>query len=219
MKKYLLAAAAALLCAFATASVSSAQTALFIYDDHSGPPAAGTYTPGSSFTFSINLAYTPGGSVPNLAGLSYWFQQTTPAGAPFSFAITLRDATGSQFSDLQTSNLTYPQALNPSNPKDLGGFRPSLTGVGAGTYFIADITVSIADTAPVSGTFVLSSTFAGGKTSVISDDVGHTFAIPEADYVVTMVPEPATWLTPALLLAALLFAQRRRVVRLARVKA
>jgi hypothetical protein len=217
MKRYLLAAAAALFCTFATASVSSAQTALFIYDDGVSTPNAGTYTPGSSFTFSINLAFTPGGSISNLEGLSYWFQQTTPAGAPFSFSITLRDPTGSTFSVLQTPGLTYPQTLSPSNVSDLGGFRSSATGVGAGTYFVADITVSIADTAPITGTFVLSSTFAGGKTSVISNDAGTTFAIPESDYIITMIPEPATWLTPALLFAALLFAQRRRVLRLCRV--
>jgi hypothetical protein len=220
MKKYLLAAAAALLCTFATASVSSAQTALFIYDDSSGAPASGTYTPGSSFTFTINLAFTPGGSIANLEGLSYWFQQTTPAGAPFPFSITLRDATGSPFSDLQTPALTYPQNLNPSNPDDLGGIQPvGPAGLGAGTYFVASITVSIADTAPVTGTFTLSDVFSGPKTSFISDSFGHTFAIPEADYTITMIPEPATWLTPALLFAALLFVQRRRVLRLARLKA
>ena len=38
----------------------------------SGVPNAGTYTPGSSFTFSINLGFTPGGSIVNLDGLSYW---------------------------------------------------------------------------------------------------------------------------------------------------
>jgi hypothetical protein len=220
MKKYLLAAVAALLCTFATASVSSAQTALFIYNDGSGTPDAGTYTPGSSFTFTINLAFTPGGSIANLEGLSYWFQQASPAGAPFPFSITLRDATGSPFTDLQTPGLTYPQTLNPSNANDLGGAQPvGPAGLGAGTYFVATITVSIADTAPVTGTFTLSDVLSGPKTSVISDSLGHTFAIPEADYTITMIPEPATWLTPVLLFAALLFAQRRRVLRLARIKA
>ena len=220
MKKYLLAAAAALVCTFATASVSSAQTALFIYNDGVGAPAAGTYTPGSSFTFSINLAFTPGGSIANLEGLSYWFQQTTPAGTPFPFSITLRDATGSPFTDLQTPGLTYPQTLNPSNANDLGGAQPAgPAGLSAGTYFVAQITVSIAATAPVTGTFTLSDVFAGGKTSVISDSFGHTFAIPEADYTITMIPEPATWLLPTLALLALLFTRRRQFARLARITA
>jgi len=54
------------------------------------------------------------------------------------------------------------------------------------------------------------------KTSVITDDLGNTFAIPEADYVITMIPEPATWLTPALGVLGLLVSQRRKVLKLCR---
>ena len=177
---------------------AQAQTALFIYNDGNGVPNAGTYTPGSSFTFSINLGFVPGGTVQNLDGLSYWLQQSMPSIAPFPFSITLRDVTGSQFTDLQTPGLTYPQNLSPVNANDLGAAIPvSSPAVGAGTYFIADITVSIALNAPTTGTFVISNTTSGPKTSVISDSFGHTFGIPEADYTITMIPEPATWLTPA----------------------
>ena len=63
---------------------------------------------------------------------------------------------------------------------------------------------------------MISNTFTGGKTSVITDDLGNTFAIPEADYTITMIPEPATWLTPTLGALALLFVQRRRVLKLRR---
>src|SRR5437868_14126504 len=119
MKKQLWAAVAALTFIFAAVSATKAQTALFIYNDGSGTPNAGTYTPGSSFTFSINLGFAPGGSIVNLDGLSYWFQQTNPSIAPFPFSITLRNVSGSMFTDLQTSGLTYPQNLNPSNAKDL----------------------------------------------------------------------------------------------------
>src|ERR1700746_58078 len=113
MKKYLLIAIAALACAFAAAPAAKAQTALFIYNDGNGAPNSGTYTPGSSFTFSINLAFTPGGSISNLDGLSYWGTQQSP-GSPTPFAITNRDVTGSMFTDLQTPGLTYPQNLNPT---------------------------------------------------------------------------------------------------------
>jgi len=214
MKKYLLAGAAALTCFFAGISVCSAQTALFIYNDGVGTPNQGTYSAGSSFTFSINLAFTPGGNVSNLEGLSYWFTQRSPVGAPFNFAITLRDVTGSPFTDLQTPGLTYPQNLNPTNANDLGALLASgATPLGAGTYFVANITISIANTA-APGEYVISNTTAGGKTSVITDSAGHTFAIPEADYIIDVVPEPATWLAPSLGLAALLFSQRRRIFRL-----
>ena len=221
MKKHLLIAIAVLLSIFASVSVSKAQTALFIYNDGSGTPNAGTYTPGSTFTFSINLGFVPGGSIVNLDGLSYWFQQSFPTMAPFPFSITLRDTTGSIFTDLQTPGLTYPQNLNPVNANDLGaaipvGTPPGSEAVGAGTYLIAAITVSIPVTAPVTGTFIISNTTSGPKTSVISDSMGHTFAIPEADYIITMIPEPATWLTPALGVVALLLTQRRRISKLCR---
>ena len=160
------------------------------------------------------LTFAPGGPVANLEGLSYWMQQASPAGAPFNFSITLRDVTGSGFTDLQTPGLTYPQTLNPSNANDLGALLPvGQPADGAGSYLVANITVFINDTAPISGTYVLSNTLSGGKTSVITDNAGHTFAIPEADYTVTLVPEPATWVGAILALIALGFSQRRRLAR------
>jgi hypothetical protein len=215
MKKYFLVATATFLCSFAAISSSSAQSALFIYNDGSGTPNAGTYNPGSSFTFSITLAFTPGGNVSNLEGLSYWFQQTSPAGSPFNFAITLRDVTGSPFTDLQTASLTYPQTLSPSNAKDLGALLPSGTSpLGAGSYLVANITVSI-DAGAAPGNYTISNTFSAGKTSVITDSAGHTFAIPESDYFITVVavPEPATWAAGIVVFAGLLFSQRRRVAK------
>ncbi len=217
MKNQIVAALAALICVCGVVvPKGNAQTAMFIYNDGNGTPNAGTYHPGDSFTFSINLAYTPGGTVNNLDGVSYWLQQQSPAGTPYNFAITLRDASGSQFSDLQSPGLTYPQSLNPSNANDLGGILPgAATPLGAGTYFVANITVSISPTAAGTGTFVLSNTLLGGKTSVISDSLGHTFAIPEADYTITMVPEPATWAAGLLLLGSLALLRRHKDQRLA----
>src|SRR5437764_3985155 len=212
MKKHLLVAVALLLSVIG----ARAQSALFIYNDGNGTPNAGTYTPGSTFTFSIKLGFVAGGSIVNLDGLSYWMPQQSP-GSPTPFAITLRNVTGSPFTDLQTPGLTYPQNLNPTNANDLGAAQPvGPAGLGAGTYFVASITIDIPLNAPTTGTFVLSNTTSGPKTSVISDSFGHTFAIPEADYTITMIPEPATWLTPALGLVALLVAQRRRVATLCR---
>jgi hypothetical protein len=204
----------ALICALAgLTNTAPAQTAAFSYNDGNGTPDAGTYHPGDSFTFSITLAFTSGGAVTNLDGLSYWFQQKSP-GSPFIASITLRDVTGSSFTDLQTPGLTYPQSLNPSNANDLGAAIPSnQSALGNGSYLVANITVQISDTAPVTGTFVLDETLSGGKTSVISDSAGHTFAIAEADYTITMVPEPGTWVAGSLVLASLLYSQRRRFAR------
>jgi len=219
MKKQLLIAIALMV---ASLGMARGQSAVFIYDDSGaggGTANSGTYTPGSSFTFSIGLQFAPGGSISNLDGLSYWLTQNLGLTVPFS--VTLRDVTGSIFTDLQTPGLTYPQTLNPTNANDLGaaipvGSPPGSEAVGAGTYFIANITISIPLNAPTSGTYVISDTISGAKTSVISDSFGHTFAIPEADYTITMIPEPATWLTPALGAIALLFAQRRRAAKLSR---
>src|ERR1700720_1803923 len=164
VKKQLLLGVAALLMVIGSAR---AQTALFIYDDGNGVPNAGTYTPGSSFTFAIDIAFTPGGSIANLEGLSYWFQQSNPGTPPYPFSITLRDVTGppvggvasgpSPFTDLQTPSLTYPQNLNPVNANDLGAAQPvGPASLGTGTYFVANITISIPLSAPTTGTFVIS---------------------------------------------------------------
>jgi hypothetical protein len=215
MKKQLL-LAAVIAGALAAVTTTSAQTALFSYNDGSGVPNAGSYTPGSSFTFSISLAFTPGGSVANLEGLSYWFEQQNP-GAPFNFAITNRDVTGSMFTDLQTPGISYPQNMTPQSGSDLGAALPGPTGVGANTYFIANVTVSISATAAL-GTYTIENTTSAGKKSVISDDAGNTFAIPAAFYTITVVPEPGTWVAGSLIVAALLFAQRRKIARRQRVR-
>jgi len=208
MKKQLLVTTAVLL---AVLGAVQAQTANFLYNDGNGVPNAGTYHPGDSFTFSITLAFTSGGTISNLDGVSYWLQQQSPA-SPFIASVTLRDVSGSQFTDLQTPSLTYPQTLNPANANDLGAALQPGPALGSGIYLVANITVQIAPNAPITGTYVLSQTLSGGKTSVISDSSGHTFAIPEADYTITMVPEPATWAAACLVFATLLFNQRRRVL-------
>jgi hypothetical protein len=217
MKKHVMAAMTAV-GLLAASSMGWAQTATFVYNDGNGVPDAGTYSPGDSFTFSISLVFTSGGSVTNLDGVSYWLQQQSPGGGPFIASVTLRDVTGSAFTDLQTPGLSYPQNLNPSNANDLGAAIPSnQSALGSGgPYLVANITVQIAAGAPTMGTFVLSQTLTGGKTSVISDSAGHTFAIPEADYTITMVPEPGTWIAGSLVLIALVFAQRRRILALCR---
>ncbi len=207
----LILAAAALLCTLAFVATSSAQTATFSYNDGSGTPNAGSYAPGSSFTFSISLAFTPGGTVANLEGLSYWFEQQNPS-APFNFAITNRNATGSQFSVLQTPGVVYPQNMTPQNSSDLGGSLPGATGLGAGNYFIANVTVSIAANA-VPGTYLIeNTTTAIGKRSIVSDDQGHTFGIPQSVYTVTVVPEPGTAALVSIGLIGFAACWRKRVV-------
>lgn len=202
-------AAAILAIIFSVVPIGRAQSATFLYDDGTGTPNAGAYAPGDSFNFSIDLAFTPGGSVANLEGLSYWFETANP-NPPFSFAITLRDITGSPFTDLQTPGLAYPQLLAPQNTSDLGG----LLGIGqpplnAGSYFVANISISI-DGGAAPGTYVIQNVTTGGRTSVITDASGNTAPISQAGYTVTVVPEPATLPLAAVGLAGLACAVRRR---------
>jgi hypothetical protein len=188
MKKHILAAVAGLTCTFALTLSSLGQSAVFSYNDGIGAGNAGTYNPSNSFTFAISLAFTPGGAVPNIAGLSYWFEQQNP-GAPFNFSITNRNLTGSPFSDPQTPGIAYPQSLTPSNSSDLGASLPSLTsGLGAGNYFIANLTIFI-NPNTAAGTYFIENTINGGKISVITDNQGHTSAIGRAIYAITVVPE------------------------------
>jgi MYXO-CTERM domain-containing protein len=46
--------------------------------------------------------------------------------------------------------------------------------------------------------------------------VGNTFAIPQALYTITVVPEPGTWAAGGLVLVALFWHQRRRLARFSR---
>ncbi len=193
IKKAFLIVTAAFACIFAAVPGVSAQTANFLFDDGNGPADAGSYPAGASFALSINLSFAPGGNVANLAGVSYWFEQQSPL-APFYFSITNRDTTGSLFTFFDTPGLTYPQSLTPSNPKDLGAETQSGTGLGSGTYFIANLAISISPSAAL-GTYILEDVTSGGKTSVISDDLGHTFNIPHTSYTLTVVPFTITSIT------------------------
>ena len=116
MKKYFAITALAFALVLATGSTGWAQAAVLGFDDHNGSPNSGTYSPGDSFTFTLNLHFIPGGTVLNVAGISYWLQQVGAAsGGPFYFSITNRDATGSQFTVLQSPGNIFPQPMNSAN--------------------------------------------------------------------------------------------------------
>ena len=118
------------------------------------------------------------------------------------------------FTDLQTPAITYPQSLAPSNVKDLGALLPGPTGIGAGTYFVANITISI-DPSALPGVYTLQNVTSGGKTAFIFNDAGTGFAIPASTYTVTVlpVPEPSSVTLAGVGLAGLLVVVRRRRAR------
>jgi nitrogen fixation protein FixH len=65
----------------------------------------------------------------------------------------------------------------------------------------------------------LDETLTRGKTSVISDSPGHTAPMAEADYTITLVPEPGTWAAAVLAMAGLILTQRHRIARSVRNRA
>jgi hypothetical protein len=207
MKRHLLSALAALTILACGITGAFAQSASFTFNDFVGTPNATATHPGASFTFSIFLNFVPGGSVANLEGLSYWLQQTPGSG---TFSITNRDFTGSLFNQPQTAGITYPQSLAPSNASDLGAtLATGVTPLGAGTYFVARITILVSSTAAL-GDYSIMNTVLGGKTSVVSDDQGHTFAISQAVYQVNVPETGSTLLLIGMSCVGLLaFANRR----------
>jgi hypothetical protein len=211
MKNPLVIAIAALACTLCGISTSPAQTAALSFSDGIGNPSSGTFGQGQQFNLTVTLNFAPGGNISNLEGLSYWLQQNS--GGPFHFAIASRDMTGSLFTVPQTPGITYPQNMAPTNASDLGATLAGSTGVGAGTYFIANIVVTISQTA-ANGVYTLSSTFSGPRTSVISDDQGRTFAIAPGTYQVVIAPDTgSTVLLLGLSAIALMALARRQSVR------
>ena len=188
MKKLLLVAALALTCAGIAAPRANAQSAQFQFT----PSNFSDVTAGSQITFRIDLIFTAGGNFSGVEGLTYFLQQNNPANG-YPFTIVGRDTTGSQFSDLLQSNAQVfangPQ-LNPSNDRDLGALTES-GALGDGTYFIANITLQVANNA-VAGTYTIQSTTTGGQASVINNSNGDTFPIQPGSFTVA-VPEPSTY--------------------------
>ena len=153
--------------------------------------------PGATIQFSINLVFTAGGNMMNVQGLTYFLQQNGPG--PYVFTITGRDneptanpANHSPFNDeISTNSQVFadnPQ-LNPTNGRDLGALADN--PMGSGTYFIANITLSIPPNAPFTS-YTIQSTTTGGKTSVINNSNGDTFPIQPGSITITHIPEPTS---------------------------
>ncbi|MDQ6860101.1 MAG: PEP-CTERM sorting domain-containing protein [Verrucomicrobiota bacterium] len=182
MKKLLL-VSAALLTMFAAAPYSAnAQTNTLSYSNVPSTVAAG-----GSFTFSITLNFTAGGNELDVAGLSLWFYQLSPASGPFTLSFTglnrNNNGTLSVFDIAQTSNNDlFGSAANPGGPsgpprsmplapinnQGTGSpFQPaertdlgaiaSGGGNGTGNYFVANITLQVGANT-APGTYTISNT-------------------------------------------------------------
>ena len=189
MKKLLLVALFVLTCAVALPRLS-AQSAMFTYTGvPTGPVECQAQASRSASTSSL----PPGEVLLISQGLSYWFAQLSPAGGPYPFAITNRDVIQSPFN--MVGNLVYPQPLAPVTPSDLGGLTGN--GLPPGTYFVANLTFSVASNS-VPGIYTLGNStssipMVGGRISVIDDNNGNTFPIAASNFDIMIIPEPSSF--------------------------
>jgi PEP-CTERM motif-containing protein len=174
--------------------------AVLSFDDHGQgglTASSGAYAAGGTFTFDITLAVANSGTdpVPDVTGLSYWFE--TSAVNNSYFTITARSIATSPFTDVQSNS--FPQSIvKGGNANDLGA-----TTTGGNTvlpsntsYFVATLTLQIAPNTPA-GTYVISTTDFNSntdhsKTSTAGDSTFTRHNIAAASYTITVVPEPAT---------------------------
>ena len=147
--------------------------------------------PGSSFTIGLNFVITTGGNINSIVGSSYWFYQVSPFGGPFPFAITGFDGTGSLFT---TTTPVFPISLNAPT----GGFSSGVPvpGLPSGTYFIGNLTFSVAPNG-VPGSYTVGNTTSatpgvGGRISVLNDSDGDTAPIAASNFNIAVVPEPSS---------------------------
>ncbi len=217
MRKFLVATAIVLSCAFTLVPRASAQLSF------TGVP--GSATVGVPFTIGISYTFTAV-TLPNFAGFSLWLVNTGTGG----LTMTDRQIGASLFGDLQTSNFNLfggamgggiPEILDPINRQGFGtapsnqintdiGALTTNNPVGDGTYFLCNITF----VATSVGSFGIANTTAatpnvGGRISVITDSNGNTVPIPFSS---AGVPEPSSIALPCVgLMSAGAVAYRRRV--------
>ncbi len=220
MKKLLIISAIAFAYIVSAVPPAFAQTASFTYTNLPVNVAAG-----GTFTIGISVVFTPGGTVANLRGLSYWMFQSNPASG-FPFTITNRDATGSSFNILQSPGLTYPQKLDPINRNSDGS--TSNTDLGAvassnfanGTFFVANLTFAVAANATL-GSYTISNTTVAtpgaspGRISRVFDSSGNAKDITSSPFTFTVIPEPSTFVLLGLgaVAAGGAFYRRRRLAK------
>lgn len=180
MKKHWLSTLIGLTFAFSAFAQGSATLSF------SGPS---TWVPGTSVTLAVQDTFSIGGSY----GYSYWLEVSTIV-APF---FTITGETNLPPFPIGNNN-SYPILFNqPGSPGFMGetGSQGGATSppmlVPDGSYHVMDITFALAAGAPA-GTYTLRTTTASPRGSIqVTSDFGD-FALPQASFVFTVVPEPST---------------------------
>lgn len=168
-----------------------------------------TYQTTDTFSFSIRLNY-PGPVPANILSLSYFFEVPN-ALAPFititNQAVNSNGAETPVFTTNLPASTDFPMLFNlaadagnmrafpggstNASNGDLGGTAASAISP-SGTlnaYYVSTLTFHLAG-APL-GTFNLQTTIS--PPTSVSNSSSTAFALPQAQYLLTIVPEPATW--------------------------
>ncbi|MBA2435035.1 MAG: PEP-CTERM sorting domain-containing protein [Verrucomicrobiota bacterium] len=192
-------------CLLLTAGFTFGQTQTLSFDDLNGTPNAGTYNSTDTFTLNVNLTLSGyDAATLDAVGLSY-FLQTETSLAPFisitsityfTFTDSTQPSTPKIFDDPLGANpgfLTarYNDGVN-MDQGDLGATANTFTeNRGDGTYLITQLGFSLSG-APA-GSYTLASTTLSPKVSQVTDNNFDSHSIPQANYFLTVVPEPSTW--------------------------
>ena len=175
-------------------------TAMISYNDNgagAGTATSGSYNPTSTFSFDVNLTFT---SPPATAvGYSLWLEVPT-ALAPFISITSETLFTFTNVTDAEAKpwNFTSTSGADPgfmtdqsaTQSGDLGSANNS-TPATPGTYKVATIGFTL--TGAPAGTYTLQSTVASPKASEVTEgSTFNDFALAQAQYTITVVPEPAT---------------------------
>ena len=200
MKKILI----TLLAVAALSSTCLAQTVTLSYNDGDGDPAAGSYMPGSSFSFGLTMTTAGQMGDHTTAGTSYWFESASSG----YFFVGNRVFGASFFDDNQSSpdfaaNGGLGEEILPGgNASDLGGTDENINGVAPEgqppntSYFLATLTINIAPGTP-NGIYTIFPTTGATKNSIATDfDASFNSSdidFPATPYTITVVPEPSTF--------------------------
>jgi hypothetical protein len=202
MKKFLLTAA----CLTLFSSLAYSQTQTISFNDNNGTPDVGSYNPTDTFTLDVNLTLSGYNAATLQAiGLSYALQVNTTL-APFISITSI-----SYFTFTDSTQPSVPKIFDDSNGAspgflserfndginmdqgDLGATASTFAeNRGDGTYLITQLTFSLSG-APV-GTYTLATTTLSPKTAQVTDqNFNGNHLIPQANYTLSVVPEPSTW--------------------------